>query len=67
MNMPDISIVMPTNRVGGLDLLFKSLENQTFKNFELVLVDSLYKHRKDLVSEKAKQYSFKVRDRKSVV
>lgn len=58
---PAISIVMPTMRPGGLDVLFKSLENQTFKNFELIIVDGIYKYRKDLIAEKLKQYSFRVK------
>jgi hypothetical protein len=36
-----LSIVAPTNRIGGLDILFASLEQQTDRNFELLLVDSL--------------------------
>jgi glycosyltransferase involved in cell wall biosynthesis len=58
---PYISIVVPTTRIGGLDILFSGLETQTFKNFELILVDGLYDRRKDLVAEKAKQYSFTVK------
>jgi glycosyltransferase involved in cell wall biosynthesis len=60
-NNPEISIVMPTMRPGGLDVLFKSLEKQTFKNFELILVDGIYKYRKNLVKEKIKQYDFPVK------
>ena len=56
-----ISIIIPTNRVGGLDVVFDSLEQQTERDFELVLVDNIYKYRRELVAEKAKQYSFPVR------
>jgi glycosyltransferase involved in cell wall biosynthesis len=56
---PYISIILPTMRFGGLDIVFSSLENQTFKDFELILVDDLYDYRKDIVAEKAKQYSVK--------
>lgn len=33
------SIVYPTYRPGSMDLLFESLSRQTYKNFELILVD----------------------------
>lgn len=55
---PYISIIMPTMRIGGLDIVFDCLEKQTFKDFELILVDNLYDYRKDIVKEKLKQYSF---------
>jgi glycosyltransferase involved in cell wall biosynthesis len=58
---PYISVIVPTMRIGGLDILFEGLEGQTFKEFELVLVDSLYEYRKDLIKEKSKNYSFKVK------
>ena len=45
MKRPLVSIVCPTFRVGGLDLLFASLEGQTLKSFELVLVDAIHAHR----------------------
>jgi hypothetical protein len=46
-------------RPGGLDTLFYSLANQTFKDFELIISDSLYEYRKDIVQEQAKRFSFK--------
>lgn len=57
-NKPAISIIAHTNRVGGLDILFEGLKHQIFKDFELILVDSIYKYRKDIVFEKSKQYDF---------
>lgn len=36
-----ISVVCPTYRVGGLDVLFEGLRGQTYRNFELVLVDGV--------------------------
>lgn len=42
---PFVSIICPTMRAGGLNILFDSLAKQTFTNFELVLSDGLYKHR----------------------
>lgn len=40
-----ISVVVPQNRVGGLDVLVSSLKLQTYRDFELVLVDSLEEYR----------------------
>jgi hypothetical protein len=47
--------------VGGMDVLFHGFEQQTFKDFELILVDNLYKYRKDQVTEYARQFSFPVK------
>ena len=58
---PFITVTMPTVRVGGLDLIFDSLREQTCKDFEFVLVDGLYKYRKDIVAEYAKSCDFTVR------
>ena len=58
---PVISIVMPTMRVGGLDVVLKGLEKQTTKDFELVLVDGIYKHRKELIAKEAEKYSFQIK------
>lgn len=41
-----ISVIVPTNRVGGLDVLFAGLAQQTYHDFELLLVDNLGAHRK---------------------
>jgi glycosyltransferase involved in cell wall biosynthesis len=60
-DQPVISVVMPTMRVGGLDIVLKSLEKQTFKNFEFIISDSIYKYRKDLVSQQSKKYSFTIK------
>lgn len=43
-----ISVIAPTNRIGGLDILASSLRQQTFQDFELVLVDAIRPFRKDL-------------------
>ena len=57
--MTKISVIIPTFRIGGLDVLFYGLFNQTVNDFELVLVDGIYKYRKDLVLKKSKDYGFK--------
>lgn len=55
------SVVMPTMRVGGLDVVCEGLERQTFRNFELVIADSLYQRRRHVVTEMAKKYSFAIK------
>lgn len=40
-----ISVVTVTNRCGGLDLLADSLRRQTFRDFELILVDAIRPYR----------------------
>lgn len=57
--MPYISVVVPTMRVGGLDILFTGLHGQTFKDFELVLVDGLYDKRKDIVQAAKRDFNVK--------
>lgn len=59
--MPKISVVVPTMRVGGLDVLFNGLAGQSFKDFELVLSDGLHRFRKDVVEERAAGYGFPVK------
>jgi glycosyltransferase involved in cell wall biosynthesis len=48
-------------RVGGLDIVFNSLAQQSFTDFELVISDGVYKYRKDEIEEIQKLYPFKVR------
>jgi hypothetical protein len=48
-------------RIGGLDVLFDSLQRQTYRDFELILSDCLWGHRAALVEDKAKDYIFPVR------
>lgn len=54
------SVVVPTWRIGGLDVLFDGLQRQTYRDFELILVDGLYDYREGVVNEHAKQYDFPV-------
>jgi len=48
---PYISVVVPTMRVGGLDILVNGLEQQTYKDFELILADELFDYRPDIFRE----------------
>lgn len=52
--MPFISVIVPTMRVGGIDILLDSLAQQTFTDFELVLVDALCERRKEIVNREAR-------------
>lgn len=55
-----ISLIVPTMRVGGLDILFDSLAAQDFTDFELVLVDGLYQQRKEIVAREARDRFLRV-------
>ena len=57
---PFLSIIHPTFRVGGLDTICCGLENQTYKDFELIISDCLYPMRKDIVAENSKRFSFPI-------
>lgn len=46
-----ISVLVPTNRVGGIDLLVSSLSRQTFTDFELILIDALIPYRSKHVTQ----------------
>ncbi len=55
---PRLSIVVPTMRVGGLDVLWAGLERQTCRDFELVLVDDLKWVRKQFIRPRPEQYAW---------
>ncbi len=52
--MPFISVVVPTMRCGGLDILIDALAAQTFTDFELVLTDALWAKRHEEVAAYAR-------------
>lgn len=45
--MPRVSVIMPTARYGGLDVLEHSILHQTYRDFEVLVVDEL--HRRDII------------------
>jgi len=57
-----ISVIVPSNRVGGCDVLFAGLANQTLPRdqFELVFVDNLHTKRESLVKDYAREYGLQV-------
>lgn len=54
--MPYLSVVISTFRAGGLDVVFESLENSTFKDFELLVVDDLADRRAEIPIEPTFDY-----------
>jgi glycosyltransferase involved in cell wall biosynthesis len=66
-NKPKMTVFSMTNRVGAMDILFESLRAQSFQDFEVVIVDGIYRYRKNIVAEKAKQYNFIVKHLPSIV
>jgi len=46
-----ISIVIPCNRVGGIDVLASTLREQSLQDFELILVDELRPYRRGTVPQ----------------
>jgi len=57
-----ISVLVPQNRPGGLDVLFSGLARQTLTSdqFELVLIDDLHAFRADLVRDYAARRDLQV-------
>ena len=53
---PEISVVTACWRPGGMDLLMQGMHDQTFKNFEVIMVDRRYERRHKKVMEWAKHY-----------
>lgn len=54
-----ISILNITARWGGLDVLRGNLERQVFKDFEVVIVDGLWKEREKEVKDYCKDFNLK--------
>ena len=54
--MPKVSIVSTVCRPGGIDILLAGMRDQTFKDFEVILVDRRYERRHARVMEMAEQY-----------
>jgi len=54
-----VSLIQTTNKVGGIDILKDNLARQTFKDFEVVLVDELSDWRGHEVKEYLKDFNLK--------
>jgi hypothetical protein len=55
-----VSVLCPTMRVGGIDVLLHGLSKQTHRDFELVLSDALWGYRHDLVQQEAERFGVHV-------
>lgn len=53
--MVKVSVILPSYRIGGLDVSFPGLGNQTFKDYEVIFVDALHTRRRQLVAEYAEK------------
>lgn len=53
---PKVSVITGTFRLGGIDILLAGMRDQTFKDFEYILVDHRYEFRHRKVMEMAKNY-----------
>lgn len=62
MTRPFLSVVMPTMRSGGLDIIFAGLLGQTLppETFELVIADGLHPRRASLVEYRTRHAPFHV-------
>lgn len=49
--MPKVSVLLATFRIGGMDVIRAGLREQTLKDFELIIVDTFYRHRHKEVLE----------------
>jgi len=58
--MTKVSINIVTNRHGGLDAQLYYFAQQTFKDFELVILDDLHDERKDLIVDLAKKLNLSI-------
>lgn len=56
---PKLSLMQITNRPGNIDILKGNLARQTFVDFEVVLVDGLWRHRQKEVMNYLQDYELK--------
>jgi glycosyltransferase involved in cell wall biosynthesis len=61
MARPAVSIIVPTFRLGGLDVLYHGLMAQDFQDFEVILVDALQPRRAAVVEERTDGMPFRTR------
>ena len=56
-----ISIIYVTKRPGGYDILFNCLREQTYQNYELIIVDDVLDERKEKLLSYAKEKGIKLK------
>src|SRR6266853_3506423 len=57
---PTVSVLVSTFRPGGIDMLMAGMRDQTYKDFELVLIDRRYALRHDRVQQLAARCGVKL-------
>ena len=57
---PQVSVICSTFRPGGIDITLAGMRDQTYKNFELVLIDKRYDLRYQRVVELARYYGVRL-------
>lgn len=58
-NMPKVTVSLGSSRPGGVDISFRGLADQTFKDFEVIFTDARYFQRHAQVLECAKKIGLK--------
>jgi glycosyltransferase involved in cell wall biosynthesis len=56
-----VSVIVPSYRDGGLDILCDSLAGQAFRDFELVITDAIYDRRRPIVADRLASYDFPIK------
>jgi hypothetical protein len=59
--MTRISVIVPSYRIGGIDVLCDSLACQSFADFELIVTDAIHARRRSVVAEHAKCHPFPIK------
>lgn len=59
--MPEISIILPTKRYGGLNITFDGLGRQTYRDFEVIIIDDTPEDRSGECQRYADLYNLKVK------
>jgi hypothetical protein len=59
--MTKASVVVPSYRPGGIDVLCESLAHQSHHDFELVIVDAIHERRAPIIAAKLATYGFPIK------
>src|SRR5262245_28610299 len=56
MSAPLVSVLVMMSRPGGVDITLAAMRDQTFRDFELIIVDNRYELRHERIEAMAKEY-----------
>ncbi len=56
-----VSVITPTYRNAGLDVLCESLAAQSFRNFECIIIDAIRSRRAPIIASKLAAYDFDIK------